>query len=162
MLNEFKEFAVKGNVIDMAVGIIIGGAFSTIVRDLVDGILMPPLGLITGNLDFTNQFWVISEGDTAGPYNTVDQAEQAGAVVITYGQLINSIIAFLLVAFALFLLIRWINNLKRSHTDPAPSTRTCPFCKSSIDEDASRCPQCTSEVKPVGTPKADAHPTSLP
>ncbi len=149
MLQQFREFAIKGNVIDMAVGIIIGAAFTTVVNSIVDDIITPVLGLVTGRVDFTNQFWVLSEGSPEGPYNTVAQAEEAGAVVLSYGVLINAIISFLIVAFVLFLLVRWVNELRRSDTPPAPTTRACPYCKSHIDHAATRCPQCTSEVEPV-------------
>ncbi len=149
MLKQFREFAIKGNVVDMAVGIIIGAAFSAIVKSLVDDIIMPPFGMLTGNLDFTNQFWVLSEGTGTGPYNTIAQAEEAGAVVLSYGMFVNAVISFLIVAFALFLLVRWVNHLRRSDTPAAPTTRACPYCKSHIDHDATRCPQCTSEVEPV-------------
>ncbi len=149
MLQQFREFAIKGNAIDMAVGIIIGAAFTSVVNSIVDDLVTPLLGLLTGSIDFTNQFWVLSEGSPPGPYKTIGQAEDAGAVVLSYGMFINAVISFLLVAIVLFLLVRWINNLRRSDTPPAPTTRPCPFCKSHIDRDATRCPQCTSEVEPV-------------
>ncbi len=152
MLQQFREFAIKGNAIDMAVGIIIGAAFTTVVNSIVDDVITPVLGLLTGRIDFTNKFWVLSEGDVPGPYNTVRGAEEAGAVVLSYGMLINAIISFLIVAIVLFLLVRWINNLRRSDTPPAPTTRACPYCKSHIDNAATRCPQCTSEVEPVPAP----------
>ncbi len=151
MLQQFREFAIKGNAIDMAVGIIIGAAFTTVVKSIVDDLITPVLGLLTGRIDFSNQFWVLSDGSPEGPYNTIDQAEEAGAVVLSYGMFVNAVFSFLLVAFVLFLLVRWINNLRRSDTPPAPTTRACPFCKSHIDNAASRCPQCTSEVEPVPT-----------
>ncbi len=149
MLNEFKKFAVKGNVVDMAVGIMIGGAFSTVVKSVVDDILMPPLGLATGGLDFKDQFVVISPGKTAPPYATLDAAREAGATVISYGQFLNNIVSFLLIAVALFLIIRWINKLRGPEPDvKAPTTRPCPYCVTQIDIAATRCAHCTSEVPP--------------
>jgi large conductance mechanosensitive channel len=148
MFKEFKEFAMRGNVVDMAVGIIIGGAFGTIVKSLVDDVLMPPIGLLLGNVDFANIFTVIKAGKIAGPYATLAEAKAAGAVTINMGIFINSIISFLIVAFAVFLLIRQINAMKRSEEAPAvPTTKECPFCFSTIPIKATRCPSCTSEVK---------------
>lgn len=113
MLNEFKEFAMKGNVVDMAVGIIIGAAFGTIVQSLVNDVIMPPIGLLLGNVDFSNLFFLLKEGVPAGPYEALVDAKDAGAVTINYGAFINTIISFLIVAFAVFLLIRGINNMRR-------------------------------------------------
>ena len=113
MWNEFKEFAVKGNVVDMAVGIIIGAAFGTIVKALVDGILMPPIGLLLGDVDFSNIFTVLKEGATPAPYVSLEAAQEAGAVVMQWGALINTIISFLIVAFAVFVFVKWVNNLKK-------------------------------------------------
>ncbi|MEM1054893.1 MAG: large conductance mechanosensitive channel protein MscL [Bacteroidota bacterium] len=115
MWSEFKEFAVKGNVVDMAVGIIIGAAFGTIVTALVEGVLMPPIGLLLGDVDFANIFTVLKDGDPAAPYATLAAAQEAGAVVIAWGTLINTIISFLIVAFAVFLFVKWINRLKREN-----------------------------------------------
>ena len=119
MWQEFKEFAVKGNVVDMAVGIIIGAAFGTIVTALVEGILMPPLGLLLGGVDFTNIFTVLEEGTPAGPYATLEAAQEAGAVVMSWGVLINTLISFLIVAFAVFLFVKWINGLKKAAAEEA-------------------------------------------
>ena len=113
MWSEFKEFAVKGNVVDMAVGIIIGAAFGTIVKALVDGILMPPIGLLLGDVDFSNIFSVLKQGDPAGPYVSLEAAQEAGAVVMQWGAFINTVISFLIVAFAVFVFVKWINNLKK-------------------------------------------------
>jgi large conductance mechanosensitive channel len=125
MLREFKEFAVKGNVVDMAVGIIIGAAFGTIVTALVQGVIMPPIGLLIGGVDFTNLYTVLQTGDPAGPYISLEEAQAAGAVVIAWGAFINTIISFLVVAFAVFLLVKWINSLRRQQEEiateaPAP------------------------------------------
>ncbi len=122
MLKEFKEFAVKGNVVDMAVGIIIGAAFGTIVQSLVNDVIMPPIGLLLGNVDFSNLFVVLKEGVTAGPYETLELAKEAGAVTISYGAFINTVVSFLIVAFCVFLLIRSINKMKRAEEEaPAPA-----------------------------------------
>jgi large conductance mechanosensitive channel len=120
MLKEFKEFAVKGNMLDMAVGIVIGAAFGTIVKSLVDNILMPPLGLLIGNVDFANLFVVLKAGDPTGPYATLEAAQQAGAVTIDWGLFVNAVISFLLVAFALFFVIRSFNRLKKQE-EAAPA-----------------------------------------
>ncbi len=147
MFKDFKEFAVKGNVIDMAVGIIIGAAFGTIVTSVVNDILMPPIGLLVGNVDFSNLFAVLKDGKTAGPYASLAAAKAAGAVTMNVGVFINTVINFLIVAFAVFLLIRNINRLKKQKEAPAPTTKDCPFCVTSIPIAATRCPHCTSELK---------------
>jgi large conductance mechanosensitive channel len=147
MLKEFKEFAMRGNVIDMAVGIIIGVAFGTIVKSLVSDIIMPPIGLLLGNVDFANLFAVLREGMIAGPYAALADAQKAGAVTINYGVFVNTIISFVIVAFAVFLLIRQINRLKREEAPlEEPTTKDCPYCFSSIPIRATRCPHCTSEL----------------
>jgi large conductance mechanosensitive channel len=147
MFKEFREFALKGNVIDMAVGIIIGAAFGAVVKTLVDEIMMPPLGLLTGKMDFSDKFVMLRAGKTPEPYATLAEAKQAGAVVLGYGQLLNTIVSFLTVSLALFFLVRWINRLRRQDAPPAPNTKNCQFCKSTIDKDAVRCPQCTSHLE---------------
>jgi large conductance mechanosensitive channel len=150
MLKEFKEFAMRGNVVDMAVGIIIGAAFGTIITSLVADILMPPIGLLLGNIDFANPFIVLKEGaKAAAPYASLAAAKAAGAVTINYGFFINTVISFLIVAFAVFLLVRSVNNLKRQEeASPAvPTTKECPHCISTIPVKATRCPHCTSELK---------------
>jgi large conductance mechanosensitive channel len=152
MLKEFKEFAMRGNVLDMAVGIIIGGAFGTIISTMVNDVLMPPIGLALGNVDFTNLFIVLKDGTkAAAPYAALADAKAAGAVTINYGLFINSVVSFTIVAFCVFMLIRTMNRLKREEAAPPaePTTRDCPFCFSGIPLKASRCPQCTSEVTPV-------------
>jgi large conductance mechanosensitive channel len=147
MFQEFKEFAIKGNVVDMAVGIMIGGAFSTVVKSLVEDVVMPPIGLATGGLDFSARFVVLRAGKVPPPYETLKAAQEAGAVTLRYGVFINQVITFLIVALALFFLVRWINRLRRPDTPPAPTTRPCPFCKSHVDQDATRCAFCTSELE---------------
>ncbi len=148
MLKEFETFAMRGNVVDMAVGIIIGGAFGTIVKSLVDDMLMPPLGLLIGGVDFSNFFVVLKEGATHGPYASLASAKAAGAVTINYGVFLNSLISFVIVAFAVFMLIRAINamHLRAAEAPPAPSTKECPYCASPIPIKANRCPHCTSQL----------------
>lgn len=149
MLKEFKTFAMRGNVVDMAVGIIIGGAFGTIVKSLVDDVLMPPIGLLLGGVDFSDLFVTLKEGATAvGPYETLSAARDAGAVTINYGLFFNALVSFLIVAFAVFMLIKAINRLQREKEAPAaaPTTRDCPYCLSAIPLKATRCGHCTSEV----------------
>lgn len=145
MLQEFKKFAMRGNVVDMAVGIIIGGAFGTIVKSLVSDVIMPPIGLLLGGVDFSDLFVTLQEGSTAGPYATLEAAQAAGAVVVSYGVFLNSVISFLIVAFAVFLLIKSINKLQKEEEEEV-TTKDCPFCLSSIPLAATRCPNCTSEV----------------
>jgi len=144
MFKEFREFAMRGNVLDMAVGIIIGIAFGAIVTSLVNDIIMPPLGLALGNIDFSNLFVNLSEGS----YKTLAAAKEAGAVTINYGVFVNTIINFIIVAFVLFLIVRSMNRLKRREETPAePSTKECPFCLSQVPIGATRCPHCTSQLK---------------
>jgi len=149
MFKEFKTFAMKGNVVDMAVGIIIGAAFGSIVKSLVDDVIMPPIGLLLGNVDFSNLFITLKAGKIAGPYASLALAKEAGAVTMNYGIFINSIISFLIVAFAVFLLIKQMNALKREElpAPAAPTTKDCPFCLSPIAINATRCAFCTSELK---------------
>lgn len=142
MLKEFKEFAMKGNVFDMAVGIIIGVAFGKIVTSFVSDILMPPLGLLLGNVDFTNMFIDLSGQN----FTSLDAAKKAGAATVNYGVFINTIIDFLLVAFAVFMIVRQVNKMKRQPPPADPTTKDCPFCASSIPLAASRCPHCTSQL----------------
>jgi len=148
MLKEFKDFAMRGNVVDMAVGIIIGAAFGTIVKSLVADVLMPPIGLLLGDVDFTNLFSVIKAGAEAGPYATLEEAKAASAVTINWGVFINTIISFIIVAFAVFMVIRNINKLKREEKAPAaePTTKECPKCFSEIPIKAVKCGYCTSDI----------------
>ena len=147
MLKEFKEFAMRGNVLDMAIGIIIGAAFGKIVTSFVGDILMPPVGLILGKVDFSNLFINLS----GKSYTTIAEAKAAGAATLNVGLFLNSVIDFVIVAFAIFLLVRQINRMKRQPepTPAAPATKECAFCFSSIPVRASRCPHCTSELRPV-------------
>ena len=151
MFKEFKEFAMRGNVVDMAVGIIIGGAFGTIVKSLVNDVIMPPIGLALGGVNFADLFLVLKQGATPGPYIALAEAQAAGAVTINYGLFFNSVISFLIVAFAVFQLIRTMNALKREEEVPPaePTEKECPKCFSNIPIKAVRCPHCTSEIAPV-------------
>lgn len=142
MLKEFKEFAMKGSVIDLAVGIVIGGAFGKIVSSFVGDILMPPLGLALGKMDFSNLFIDLS----GKGFTTLKAAKDAGAPVIGYGVFLNTILDFLIVAFAIFLLIKQINRLKREPAPAPPNTKECAFCCSAIPLKATRCPNCTAEL----------------
>lgn len=145
MLKEFKAFAMRGNVVDLAIGIIIGAAFNKIVTSFVNDVLMPPIGLLLGRVDFPNLFLTIK----GGQFDTLKAAQEAGAVTINYGVFINTIIDFVIVAFVVFLLVKQINRLKEKPA-PAPSEpvlKECPFCFSTISIKASRCPNCTSELK---------------
>jgi large conductance mechanosensitive channel len=144
MLKEFKEFAMRGNALDMAVGIIIGAAFGKIITSLVNDILMPPLGLILGKVDFSNLFLNIS----GKQYGSLTAAKAAGAATINYGVFLNNIIDFLIVAFAVFLLVRQVNRWTKPAPAPAaPTTKDCPYCATNIPINATRCPNCTSELR---------------
>jgi len=149
MMKDFKEFAMRGNVIDMAVGIIIGAAFGGIVKSLVNDVLMPPIGLLLGNVDFSDLFVVLKEGTAPGPFATLAAAKEAGAVTLNYGLLINTLVNFLIVAFAIFFLVRGINRLKKKEEAPPaePTTKECPQCLSSIPVKAVRCAHCTIDLK---------------
>jgi large conductance mechanosensitive channel len=150
MLKDFKAFIMRGNVLDLAVAVVIGGAFGAIVKSLVDDIIMPPIGLALGHVDFSNLFIVLKEGTKAPPpYPTIAAAHDAGAVTLNYGAFINTIIAFLIVAFAVFLLVRAANRMKPAEAAAAPSTKDCPYCRMAIPIGATRCPQCTSELRPA-------------
>jgi large conductance mechanosensitive channel len=151
VMQEFREFAVKGNVVDMAVGIIIGAAFGTIARSFVDDIIMPPIGLLLGGVSFENLFAVLRPGEVPGPYATLADAQAAGAVTVNYGVFINTLVSFLIVALAVFLLVRAINRLRREEqvAPEAPTDRPCPFCATAIPVQAVRCPHCTSTLDAV-------------
>ena len=142
MIEEFKKFIMRGNVLDMAIGIIIGAAFGKIVTSFVNDILMPPLGLILGKVDFSNLFINLS----STPAATVAEAKAAGLPIIAYGSFLNSVVDFLIVAFAIFMLIRQVNKLMPKKEEEAPAPHLCPYCKTEIPEDATRCPHCTSEL----------------
>jgi large conductance mechanosensitive channel len=157
MLKDFKTFIMRGNVVDMAVGIIIGAAFGTIVSSLVKDVIMPPIGLALGKIDFANLLVVIKQGTPPGPYDTLAAAQAAGAVTINYGFFINTVITFLIIAIVVFFLIvrpiakmRERQQAKQEVPPPAaPTTKECPYCFSNIPIKATRCPNCTSELKPA-------------
>jgi large conductance mechanosensitive channel len=147
MMKDFREFIMRGNVMDLAVGVIIGAAFGAIVNSLVSDVIMPPIGLALGNVDFTNLFIVLKEGaKAAGPYATMAEAQTAGAVTLNYGAFFTHVVSFLILAFVVFMMVRAVNRMK-----PAPAavatTRDCPYCLAAIPLKATRCGHCTSEVK---------------
>ncbi len=139
---EFKQFAMKGNVVDMAIGIVIGAAFGSVVRSMVDDIITPPFGKILGGVDFSNLFVSLSPGS----YGSLAAAKQAGAATLNYGLFINSVISFIIIAFALFMIVKMMNKLKSKPPAPEPNTKTCPQCQSVISIKALRCPFCTSQL----------------
>ena len=147
MFKEFKEFIMRGNVLDLAVAFIMGGAFGGIVKSLVDDVIMPPIGLALGNVDFSNLFVLLKEGAKAAPpYATLAEAKAAGAVTMNYGLFVNSVIGFVIVALAVFFLVRMANRMMPKPA-AAVTTRDCPYCKMPIPAGATRCPQCTSELR---------------
>jgi len=143
MLKEFKEFAMKGNVLDMAVGIVIGAAFGKIISSFVADILMPPLGLLLGKVNFSNLFFTLSGASFA----TLEEAKKAGAVTFNYGLFLNSVVDFAIIAFAIFLVVKQVNRMRTPAPAPEVVTKACPYCTSAIPLKASRCPQCTSDLK---------------
>jgi large conductance mechanosensitive channel len=145
MLKEFKEFALKGSVLDLAIGVIIGAAFGKIVTSLVNDIIMPPIGLLLGKVDFSSLFWNIS----GKSYASLTDAQAAGAPTINYGIFLNTIIQFIIIAFVIFLIVRQINRMKRPEPVAEPTTRECPHCFTSISKKADRCPNCTSQIEPI-------------
>jgi len=150
MLKEFKEFVMRGNVVDLAVGVIIGGAFGSIVSSLVADIIMPPIGLLLGNVDFSNLFILLKAGaEAAGPYATLADAQAAGAVTMNVGIFLNAVISFLIVALAVFMVVKAVNRMQKEEEEApaAPTTKACPFCATDIPIAAVRCPNCTSELK---------------
>ena len=142
MLSEFKQFAMKGNVIDLAVGFVVGAAFGKIVSSFTNDVLMPPIGLLLGKVDFSNLFINLSSKE----YPTIAAAKAAGAPTLNYGMFLNTIIDFLIIAFAVFLLVKWVNRFV-GEKPPAPTTKDCPFCATAIPIPAKKCPNCTSELK---------------
>jgi large conductance mechanosensitive channel len=143
MLKEFREFIARGNVIDMAVGIIVGAAFGKIVASLVDDIVMPPVGLLLGGIDFSNLFLSL----TGQTYPSLKAAKDVGAPTVNYGLFLNNVINFVIISFVIFMIVRAVNRLKRQEAPPPPSGRDCPYCLSSIPIKATRCAHCTSEVR---------------
>jgi large conductance mechanosensitive channel len=149
LLKEYKEFAIKGNMIDMAVGIVIGAAFGAIISSLVADIIMPPIGLLLGNVDFSNFYILLKEGKMPGPYSSLAVAKAAGAVTLNVGVFINTLISFLIIGFSIFFVVRFINKLRQAEA-PAPAavtTKECPYCLSVIPLKATRCAHCTADLK---------------
>ena len=153
LLKEFRDFAVKGNVIDLAVAVVMGGAFGAIVKSIVDDIIMPPIGLLLGGVDFANLFATIKQGDPAGPYASLAAAQEAAAVTINYGKFLSVTITFIIIAFVMFMLVKSVNKMQKlmkkeeEAAAPAePTTKACPFCCTDIPIKATRCPHCTSEL----------------
>jgi large conductance mechanosensitive channel len=151
MLREFKEFIMRGNVVDLAIGIVIGAAFGAIVTSLVSDVVMPPIGLLLKDVDFANLFGVLEDGTPPGPYGSLADAKAAGAVTINYGVFIMTIISFIIIAFAIFLLVRYINRARREFesqkaAEAEPTTKDCPHCLSRVPADAKRCAYCTSQL----------------
>jgi large conductance mechanosensitive channel len=148
MWKEFKEFIMRGSVLDLAIGVIIGAAFGAIVTSLVNDIIMPPIGLVLGKVDFANLYILLQEGTPGSPYPSLADAQAAGAVTMNYGVFINAVISFLIVAFVIFVVIRGVNRMRREEEEApaAPTTQECPFCRSPIPLDAVRCAYCTSDL----------------
>jgi len=147
---EFKKFILRGNVLDLAIGIVIGSAFTGVVKSFVDDVLMPPIGLLLGSVDFSNLFVVFKEGaEQPGPYASLEAAKTAGAVTWRYGLFINTVVNFLIVAVAVFLVVKAVNKLlpKEAPKPAAPTTKVCPYCQTDIPLKAVRCPHCTSELE---------------
>jgi large conductance mechanosensitive channel len=153
MFDEFKKFIMRGNVLDLAIAVIIGAAFGTVISSLVNDVIMPPIGLLLGGIDFSALMLVLSPGTPPPPYSTPAAAAEAGAVTINYGQFLNNVITFLIVAFAVFLLVRAINRLyvarKEEPAEAEPVIKECPFCTQEISIKAKRCPYCTSNLEPT-------------
>jgi large conductance mechanosensitive channel len=148
MLKEFRAFIMRGNVIDLAIGVIIGVAFGAVVKSLVDDVIMPPIGLATGGIDFSNKFIVLKEGATAaGPYASVAAAKAAGATTLNYGLFVNNVVSFLIIGFCAFLVVRAVNRLVHApEAPPAVKMKPCPYCAMDIPAAATRCPECTSQL----------------
>lgn len=159
IMREFKEFISRGNVLDMTVGIVVGTAFASIAKSLASDVIMPPVGLVLGKVDFGNLFLVIKEGAEEGPYATLADAQAVGAVTLNYGVFLNTVVSFLIVAAAVFVIVRFVNRLHRKEVveeatpAPAVATRACPFCRLEISPEAVRCPHCTSHLEeaPAGS-----------
>ena len=149
MFEEFKKFILRGNVMDLAVGVIMGGVFNAVVKSFVGDILMPPIGLLLGRVDFANLFILLKAGDPVGPYATLVDAQAAGAVTMNYGTFINTIISLIITGLAVFLMVRGVNRLHKEKPAPPaePTTKKCPFCATEIPISATRCPNCTSELE---------------
>ena len=146
MLKDFKAFILRGNVLDLAVAVVIGAAFGAVVKSLTDDVIMPPIGLALGHIDFSNLFVVLKEGTSPGPYPTVADAHKVGAVTLNYGTFINSIVTFLIIALCVFIIVRMASKLSAKPAPPPDNMKSCPRCTLAIPKAASRCPNCTSDV----------------
>jgi large conductance mechanosensitive channel len=147
MWQDFKAFVMRGNVMDLAVGVIIGAAFGSVVKSLVDDVIMPPIGLATGGVDFSDKYLLLKAGEAApAPYASLAAAKAAGAVTLNYGAFINTILTFLIVALAIFMLVKAVNRLYRQPAPATPDTKPCPYCTMTVSLQATRCPHCTSEL----------------
>lgn len=146
MWKEFKAFIMRGNVLDLAVGVIIGAAFGAITKSLVDDVLMPPLGLVTGGVDLSDKYALLKAGTTPPPYASVAAAKAAGAVTLNYGLFINAVLTFLLLALAVFVLVKAVNKLYDTPAAATPATAPCPYCTMTVAKLATRCPHCTSQL----------------
>lgn len=152
MWQDFKAFVMRGNVMDLAVGVVIGAAFGAVVKSLVDDVIMPPIGILSGGVDFSDKFLLLKPGAAAAPpYPSLAAAKDAGAVTLNYGLFINTIITFLIIAAAIFLLVRAINKIYRQPAPPTPDTRPCPYCTMTVSLSATRCPHCTSQLTGAAT-----------
>ena len=149
MFAEFKKFILRGNALDLAVGVLIGAAFGSIVTSLVNDLIMPPIGLLLGSVDFRDLFLVLKEGATPAPYLSMAAAKEAGAVTWNYGAFVNTVVQFLIIGFAIFMLVRGVNRVQRTAEPPPATTRSCPFCTSHIARAATRCPYCTATMEAV-------------
>ena len=150
MVKDFKAFIMRGNVMDLAVAVVIGGAFGTIVKSLVDDIIMPPIGLALGKVDFSNLYVLLKDGTkAAGPYASLADAKAAGAVTLNYGAFVNNIIAFLIIALAVFIIVRMVSKLYAKPAPAAPNTKPCQYCTMPVPLAATRCPNCTSQLSGV-------------
>jgi len=158
MLKEFRDFIVRGNVIDLAVAVVIGAALGAIVKSLVDNVIMPPIGLALGGIDFSNLYIMLKQGISPGPYASLGDAQTAGAVTLNYGLFVNAVVTFVIIAFVIFMIIRSLNRIQRPKVAPAPTTRECPYCKTTISLAATRCPNCTSQLQAAQGPHPDPSP----
>ena len=148
MFKEFRSFILRGNVLDLAIAVVIGAAFGSVVKSLVDDVIMPPIGLAVGRVDFTNLYVVLQEGTkTPGPYASLSEARDAGAVTLNYGMFLNSIFGFIVIAAAIFTIVKAANRLYRVPAPPPPNTKDCPFCRNAIPLAATRCGHCTSQLE---------------
>lgn len=147
MWQDFKAFVMRGNVMDLAVGVIIGAAFGSVIKSLVDDVIMPPIGLATGGVDFVEKYVLLKEGAAAaGPYTSLAAAKAAGAVTLNYGAFVNTLLAFFIVALVVFMVVRAVNRMYQRPAEATPDTKPCPFCTMTVARVATRCPNCTSQL----------------